>query len=87
MDTLENIIAGITPELTETRRHIHRNPELSGQEAGTARLVAGRLAALGLDVRTGVGGHGVIATLRGGQSGPDAGAAGGHGRAAHHRGE
>ena len=69
MNTLEQTITEFVPELTETRRHIHRNPELSGQEAGTARLVAGRLAALGLDVRTGVGGHGIIADLRGGRLG------------------
>ena len=69
MNTLERTIAEITPELIETRQHIHQNPELSGQEAGTARLVAGRLAALGLDVRTGVGGHGVIADLHGGRPG------------------
>ena len=65
MPTLEEILAEITPGLIETRQNIHRNPELSGREAGTARLVAGRLAALGLDVRAEVGGHGVIGVLRG----------------------
>ena len=58
------------PSLIETRRDIHRHPERSGQEARTAALVARKLRALGLAVRTGVGGHGVVAILRGGKPGP-----------------
>ncbi len=57
-------------ELIEIRRDLHRHPELSGREQRTARIVAGRLEALGLDVRTGVGGHGVVAMLRGALPGP-----------------
>jgi metal-dependent amidase/aminoacylase/carboxypeptidase family protein len=34
--------------LAETRRDLHRHPELSFQEERTAALVAGRLQALGL---------------------------------------
>ena len=49
--------------LTETRRHLHRHPELSFQEAATAELVAGRLQEWGWDVTRGVGGHGVVGTL------------------------
>lgn len=57
-------------ELVECRRHLHQFPELSGQEEQTARLVAGRLLALGLEVTAGVGGHGVVGLLRGGAPGP-----------------
>lgn len=53
-------------ELIELRRDLHRNPELSFQESRTAAIVAERLSQLGLSVRTGVGGHGVVAELRGG---------------------
>ena len=49
--------------LTETRRHLHRHPELSFQEADTAELVASRLQEWGWDVTRGVGGHGVVGTL------------------------
>jgi len=56
--------------LIEFRRDLHRHPELSGQEERTARVVAERMREAGLDVRTGVGGHGVVAVLRGGRSGP-----------------
>ena len=57
-------------DLIEVRRDIHRHPEASGQEERTAALVADRLRALGLEVETGVGGHGVVGVLRGGQPGP-----------------
>lgn len=54
--------------LTRWRRHLHANPELSREEAGTAAFVAARLAQLGIACTTGVGGHGVVATLKRGQS-------------------
>lgn len=59
------------PKLVETRRAIHANPELSNEEEETAALVAKRLSGLGLDVRTGVAKHGVVARLEGtaGESG------------------
>lgn len=56
--------------LIETRRDIHRHPEVSGEEERTAGVVAARLESLGFEVRTGVGGHGVMAVLRGGKPGP-----------------
>ncbi|HEX5631759.1 MAG TPA: amidohydrolase, partial [Gemmatimonadales bacterium] len=39
-------------------------------EIRTAERIATRLRALGLEVRTGVGGHGVVAILRGARTGP-----------------
>ncbi|MFM7533808.1 MAG: amidohydrolase, partial [Rubrivivax sp.] len=50
--------------LTQTRRHLHRHPELSFQEADTAELVASRLQEWGWTVTRGVGGHGVVGTLQ-----------------------
>lgn len=52
--------------LVELRRDIHRWPELAGGEKRTAGLVAERLRAAGLQVATGIGGHGVVAMLEGG---------------------
>jgi metal-dependent amidase/aminoacylase/carboxypeptidase family protein len=52
------------------RRDLHQHPELSGEETRTAGLLAKELTALGLEVRTGVGGYGVVAILRGGRPGP-----------------
>jgi hippurate hydrolase len=50
--------------LTRTRRHLHQHPELSFQEADTADFVARHLTDWGWDVTRGVGGHGVVASLR-----------------------
>ncbi|MFK3984290.1 M20 family metallopeptidase [Micromonospora sp. NPDC050397] len=50
-------------DLIELRRDLHRHPESPGQERRTAEVVAQRLRAAGLDVTTGVGGHGVVGVL------------------------
>ncbi len=50
-------------QMKEIRRDLHRHPELGTQEVRTSRIVADYLKHLGLDVRTGIGGYGVIATL------------------------
>jgi len=69
LSTLDQRIAAVTPKLTTWRRDIHAHPELSGQETRTAKAVADHLRALGLDVQTGVGGTGVVGTLKGGLPG------------------
>lgn len=51
--------------LTELRRDLHAHPELRFAEHRTAGIVAERLAALGLAVHRGLGGTGVVGTLRG----------------------
>jgi amidohydrolase len=56
-------------ELTEVRRDLHAHPELAFEEVRTSGLVAERLRALGLEVKTGVGKTGVLATVKGGRSG------------------
>ncbi|MBB4196162.1 hippurate hydrolase [Rhizobium aethiopicum] len=53
-------------ELTAIRRHLHANPELSFEEAETARFVAEKLEAWGYEVTRGVGGHGVVARMTAG---------------------
>lgn len=45
---------------------VHREPELSGTERRTAARLAAALRDTGLDVTTGVGGHGVVGVLRNG---------------------
>lgn len=57
---------GLRQKLIEQRRDFHVNPELSNREERTAKVVAERLRALGMDeVKTGVGKHGVVALLKG----------------------
>ena len=50
-------------EFTTVRRRLHRNPELSYQEHGTADLVAERLEVWGYRVERGLGGTGVVGRL------------------------
>ena len=63
-------IESVRADLIELRHDLHRHPEVSGKEERTAGLVAKRLRALGFEVETGVGGHGVVGVLRGGKPGP-----------------
>ncbi len=51
-------------DLTALRRQLHRWPETRFEVAATADLVAERLDDAGLEVTTGVGGSGVVGTLR-----------------------
>lgn len=62
-------LESLYPEMVEFRRDLHMHPEVSFQEVRTPKLIAEYHQALGLEVRTGVGGRGVVATLRGGQPG------------------
>jgi hypothetical protein len=57
-------------DLVALRRDFHRHPELSHQERRTAEIIAERLRAAKLDVRTGVGGTGVVGVLHGDRPGP-----------------
>jgi len=60
----------LRPTLVAERRDFHEHPELSNREVRTARVVAERLRALGLEVHTGVARNGVVALLKGGRPGP-----------------
>lgn len=55
-ETLANLVA--------LRRDLHAHPELGFDEHRTAAIVADRLRAAGLEVQTGIGGTGVVGTLR-----------------------
>ncbi|MBX8637212.1 MAG: amidohydrolase [Thermoplasmata archaeon] len=56
-------------DIIAIRRKIHRKPELSFQENETAALVASTLKSIGIPVRTGVGGKGVVGLLNGASEG------------------
>jgi len=53
----------VLPEVIRIRRHLHQHPELSGHEEQSAQFVADLCAGLGFEVRRGIGGHGLLATL------------------------
>ena len=51
--------------LTQWRHHLHANPDVTQEEGPTAAFVAQRLRELGVtEIETGIGGHGVVATIR-----------------------
>lgn len=53
-----------TPEMVALRHRIHAHPELAFEEFQTSDLVAERLAAWGYAVHRGLGGTGVVGTLK-----------------------
>lgn len=55
--------------LVKTRRYLHQHPELSFQETETAMFIARFYQELEIDVRTGVGGNGVVARIQGAKPG------------------
>jgi hippurate hydrolase len=48
-------------------KHLHAHPELAFQEEQSAARLAKEMKALGFDVTTGVGGHGVVAVFKNGK--------------------
>ena len=70
IEQIDALAADIEAEVIAWRHHIHENPELSNQEKQTAAYVAAHLRELGIEVQTGVAGHGVVGLLRGGKPGP-----------------
>jgi len=62
---IQTRVAAVEGRMIAWRRDIHQHPELSNQEHRTAKLVADHLRKLGLEVKTGVGGTGVVGLLKG----------------------
>lgn len=69
MNVIKDRLNHLFPKMRAWRRTFHQYPELSFQEQKTARIVAAHLRQLELDVKTGVGGHGVTGLLRGKKAG------------------
>ncbi|QDS32884.1 M20 family metallopeptidase [Brevibacillus brevis] len=69
-EQLKELLKEMEPQIISWRRHLHQHPELSFQEEKTPALIAEILRGLHFDeVRTAVGGRGVIGVLRGGRPG------------------
>lgn len=70
-DQIAKSVDSLREALVAQRRDFHMHPELSNREERTARIIAEKLKALGLEeIRTGVSNHGVIAMLKGAKPGP-----------------
>jgi metal-dependent amidase/aminoacylase/carboxypeptidase family protein len=64
METLTKL-KDVTEQVVLDRRHLHMHPELGFEEHGTSRFIADRLRSLGVEVRAGVAGTGVVGLIRG----------------------
>src|SRR5699024_2899104 len=69
-DDVLNEIDGLVLEIVAGRGELHQYPERTISEHRTSARIADLQRKAGLEVRTGVGGLGVLATLRGGRPGP-----------------
>ena len=65
MESVKKESRAIQKQLVAWRRRLHQCPEIGLQTPLTAAYVAEELRKMGLDVKTGVGGHGVTALLGG----------------------
>lgn len=70
METLFASLDELNDEIISIRRHLHQHPELSFEEVETPKYIADFHEALGHEVRTDVGGNGVVAYLKGEHDGP-----------------
>jgi hippurate hydrolase len=68
MTYLREAITARVGEFIQLRRDIHRHPELAFEEHRTSELVASKLESWGYQVHRGLGGTGVVGTLKRGTS-------------------
>jgi amidohydrolase len=66
MPRLSPEVLALRDEIVGLRRALHRHPELSWKEQGTAQRITAFLEGSGLALRTGLGGTGVVAEARAG---------------------
>src|SRR5690625_3149528 len=52
-------------QIVSWRRYLHQHPELSFEEVKTAKFIEEKLISFGLEVRTNIGGNGLIGILEG----------------------
>jgi len=62
--TIRGEVVDLKDELVALRRDFHMHPELGFQEVRTSKIVGDYLESLGLEVKRGVGGTGVVGLLR-----------------------
>lgn len=72
----KSTLGGITTELANNldeiiswRRYLHQHPELSFQEKETAKFIEEKLKSFGLEVKTNIGGNGLVGILSGEEPG------------------
>jgi amidohydrolase len=66
---LDAAAASVESKVIECRRDIHQHPELGNREVRTSKLIADKLRALGIEVKTPIAHTGVVGILKGGKPG------------------
>lgn len=66
---VKSITSPYEKELIETRRYLHRHPELSFQETDTAAYIRSTLNALGVPLMEGISGTSTVADIKGEKTG------------------
>ena len=69
MNTLLEALEADRAQMKEWFEHMHRNPELSMQEQETAEYIASAVRRCGYDVESGIGKHGIVASMTVGDGG------------------
>ncbi|MGM0879455.1 MAG: amidohydrolase [Bacillota bacterium] len=69
-DIVDQALQHLYPAMIRWRRHLHQYPELSFHERVTSSWIESQLIDMGCSVRSGVGGHGLIAVIKGDKPGP-----------------
>ena len=68
---IKQLVYEVAPDIIAMRRHIHENPELSGEEVKTSAFMAEKLRSFGVEVTEHVAGTtAVLGRLQGGKPGP-----------------
>ena len=67
LNEIDKFVDGNFKEVVNWRRHMHQYPELSFRETKTAQFIKEKLLSFGLQVKTNIGGNGVIGILEGDQ--------------------
>ncbi|MFS0865439.1 M20 family metallopeptidase [Fredinandcohnia sp. 179-A 10B2 NHS] len=65
LHNLFNLLESNYSEMVDIRRYLHQHPEVSFKEYKTAEYIANFYEKLGIEVRTNVGGNGVVAKIYG----------------------
>lgn len=66
---IHQLAADFHPEIVRHYRYLHQHPELSYQEENTAKYISDFLDAEGILYRSNIGGHGILAWIKGEKSG------------------
>jgi amidohydrolase len=64
-EKIRSLSENYLPEITNIRRHIHANPELSFEEYNTSKFIAGKLKEWGIPFKDGIVKTGIVAMITG----------------------